>query len=102
LEHPEDPEDTEHKTERCGGEAIGIGRAVANHEARCRASQRGRRPRTDTGTRALSGVVAGPADVANHGVGGVGDAAVSTMNPEQIPNRALYPTGAGGIVGAGG
>jgi len=36
----------------------------------------------------------GPADLANHGVGGSGDAAVSTKNPEQTPNKALYPTGA--------
>jgi hypothetical protein len=40
--------------------------------------------------------------VANHGVGGSGDAVVITKNPELNPEHALYPTGAGRRMGAGG
>ena len=49
-----------------------------------------------------AGAASGAADMANPDVGGVGAAVVITTNPEQTPNKALYPTGAGGIVSAGG
>jgi hypothetical protein len=47
------------------------------------------------------GPVAGAADVANHAVGGVGDAATITI-PELRPKQALCPAGPGGVVSAGG
>ena len=52
--------------------------------------------------RALSGVVAGPADLANPGVGGSGDAAVSTTIAELRSEQGALPDRRGGIVGAGG
>jgi len=49
-----------------------------------------------------SDAVAGPADVANHGVGGCGDAAVSTTIPELHSEQGALPDRRGGIVSAGG
>ena len=100
LEHPEDPEITKDKTEWCGGETIGIGRAGVSPEARSRVSQRRRRRRTEGGD--VSGAVAGPADLANHRAGGSGDAAVSTTISELNSEQGALPDRRGGIVGAGG
>jgi hypothetical protein len=63
---------------------------VTKHEARN--SERGD----------ASGAVAGPADLANHGVGGCGNAAVSTTIPELNSEQGALPDRRGGIVGAGG
>ena len=49
-----------------------------------------------------SGAVAGPADLANHGVGGADAAAVSTTIPELNSEQGALPDRRGGIVGAGG
>jgi hypothetical protein len=50
----------------------------------------------------VSGAVAGPADVANSGVGGCGDAAVSTTIPELNSEQGALPDRLGDIVSAGG
>ena len=55
-----------------------------------------------TGNGDESGAVAGPADLANHLVGGSGDAAVSTTIPELNSEQGALPDRRGGIVGAGG
>ena len=54
------------------------------------------------GTGDASGAVAWSADLANHGVGGAGDAAVSTTIPELHSEQGALPDRRGGIVGAGG
>ena len=48
------------------------------------------------------GAVAGSADLANRGVGVRPTPSSSRKNPEQTPNKALYPTVADDIVSAGG
>jgi len=103
LENPEDPEITKDKTERCGGARTsrsgGPWRTLRPAEGPRSGDHHGAQ-KTENGDASVA--VAGPADLANHGVGGWATPRCSRRTRNQTPNKALYPTGAGGIVSAGG
>jgi len=103
LENPEDPEITKDKTERCGGARTsrsgGPWRTLRPAEGP-RSGDHDGAQKTENGDASVA--VAGPADLANHGVGGWATPRCSRRTRNQTPNKALSPTGAGGIVSAGG
>jgi len=109
-EDPDDPELFRTGRSGVGDEAIEIGgpwRTLRPAEGPRSGGGRGdheeRKAENDNlGTGDASGAVAWSADLANHGVGGAGDAAVSTTIPELHSEQGALPDRRGGIVGAGG
>lgn len=81
---------------------MGIGRAVAHHEARSGPSQGGHDDGRNTEYGDKTAAVARSADVAHHECRRVAFAAVITKNAEPDTEQGLHPTGAGAIVSAGG
>jgi len=102
MQDPEDPESTKDRTVGVGGKAIGIGRAVANHEARRQALQSG--TPTTYGNRNTQSFPA-PSPVRRRGEPWsrrLGDVVMITENPESHPEHGLCPTGAQATGCAGG
>jgi hypothetical protein len=102
LKNPETSEIAKDRTEWRGGEAMEIGRAVppVRPAVEPRSGDHDEAQKSENG--AASGAVAGPADLAKHGVGGCRHAAVSTTISELNSEQGATPDRRGGIVGAGG
>jgi len=105
MEHSEDPELFRTGRSGVGDEAMEIDgpwRTLRPAEGPRSGGGRGDHEERTPENGDVSGVVAGPADLANHGVGGCGDAVVSTTIPELHSEQGALPDRRGGIVSAGG